>query len=391
MENPFPGMETKVLLQGFHWLSHELNSYWRFIAEKAPAIVRDGFDGIWLPPPSDSLSHEGYLPRKLHCLDSSYGTRDEFTTCIQQLNASGLMPILDIVINHRVGTTHASDFTEPYWPLEAICNDDPVSPGLGEASTGKIFEGGRNINHNSLVVQNSLIEWLLNLKNIGIRGWRFDYVIGYCSSFVKTYIDATQPEFAVGEYWDDLNEQTPCLHRQALIKWIGHAEFRSTAFDMTLKGMLQYAISTEQYQHLVCAEKNPVGLMGTHPQHSVTFIDNHDTGLSSLCGRGQNHWPFPNNALIQGYAYILTHPGIPCVYWLHMYDSELGKDIKRLIAIRKEYGIKSNSHYEMREAKKGLYAAVIDNKLAIKLGSHDWCPGTGELLYSYHNCALWAI
>jgi alpha-amylase len=49
------------------------------------------------------------------------------------------------------------------------------------------------------------------------------------------------------------------------------------------------------------------------PSRAITFIDNHDTG-STL-----NHWPFPNNHLQEGYAYILTHPGTPCVFYDHLY------------------------------------------------------------------------
>lgn len=50
------------------------------------------------------------------------------------------------------------------------------------------------------------------------------------------------------------------------------------------------------------------------PSRAITFIDNHDTG-STL-----NHWPFPSNHLQEGYAYILTHPGTPCVFYDHLYQ-----------------------------------------------------------------------
>ena len=32
---------------------------------------------------------------------------------------------------------------------------------------------------------------------------------------------------------------------------------------------------------------------------------------------------------------------------------------------------------EIREANRGLYAAVIDGRVAVKLGSRDWSPGHG--------------
>lgn len=39
----------------------------------------------------------------------------------------------------------------------------------------------------------------------------------------------------------------------------------------------------------------------------MTFLDNHDTGST------QRHWSFPDENLAMGYAYILTHPGVPCI------------------------------------------------------------------------------
>ena len=32
---------------------------------------------------------------------------------------------------------------------------------------------------------------------------------------------------------------------------------------------------------------------------------------------GQGHWRFPPAHRMVGYAYILTHPGIPCLFWPH--------------------------------------------------------------------------
>ncbi|KAK1681141.1 hypothetical protein QYE76_041989 [Lolium multiflorum] len=45
------------------------------------------------------------------------------------------------------------------------------------------------------------------------------------------------------------------------------------------------------------------------PEKAVTFVDNHDTGST------QGLWPFPADKVMQGYAYILTHPGLPCIIW----------------------------------------------------------------------------
>jgi len=38
---------------------------------------------------------------------------------------------------------------------------------------------------------------------------------------------------------------------------------------------------------------------------------------------------------MQGYAFILTHPGVPCVYWKHYFEWNRGNEIKALVKARK--------------------------------------------------------
>jgi len=51
-----------------------------------------------------------------------------------------------------------------------------------------------------------------------------------------------------------------------------------------------------------------------HPPHvpNPPTLHSHDTG-STL-----NHWPFPSHHLQEGYAYIMLHPGTPCVFVDHL-------------------------------------------------------------------------
>ena len=44
-------------------------------------------------------------------------------------------------------------------------------------------------------------EWLAHLRtHIGYDGWRLDYVRGFHGSHVKDYMEASAPQFAVGEW-----------------------------------------------------------------------------------------------------------------------------------------------------------------------------------------------
>ncbi len=58
------------------------------------------------------------------------------------------------------------------------------------------------------------------------------------------------------------------------------------------------------------------------------------TLISVLAGSTQQHWPFPKEQEECGYAYILTHPGMPCVLWEHYFDYGLKDAISKLIDIR---------------------------------------------------------
>jgi alpha-amylase len=80
-----------------------------------------------------------------------------------------------------------------------------------------------------------------------------------------------------------------------------------------------------------------------------------------------------------GYAYVLTHPGVPCVFWFHYFDggAYTRERIDKLIKVRKDNGLSARGAVDIKEAKAGLYAAIVDGKVALKLGSNDWSPGKG--------------
>ena len=112
-------------------------------------------------------------------------------------------------------------------------------------------------------------------------------------------------------------------------------------------------------------EGKPSGLLGWWSSRAVTFIENHDTGSS------QGHWRFPSGTEMQGYAYILTHPGTPCVFWDHIFEdgwSHLHKPIRDLLAIRKKMDIHYKSDVEIVPLPHGTraYAAKIDDCLYMK-------------------------
>ncbi|MEY4927314.1 MAG: hypothetical protein RI894_1750, partial [Bacteroidota bacterium] len=367
-----------VMMQAFNWNSSTNTTGWYNVVNSKVADMKNGgINTIWLPPPGTSGAREGYLPVEYYNLYSAYGSQAQLQTLIGNLHTNGMKALADIVINHRNGKTSWGDFQNPAWGCWAVCNNDEWTGRCGGNDTGDSYAAARDIDHTNQQVRTDITAWMQWLKGtIGFDGWRYDFVKGYNGYYVKLYNDATQPYFSVGELWDP--------NRQAIQNWIDATQQSSAAFDFATKGILQDALNNNSFGGLN-VNGQAGGLIGWSPARSVTFLDNHDTGSS------QNLWPFPGTKVLQGYAYILTHPGIPMIFWDHYFDWGHKVAIDAMIAVRKNNGITSTSALSIQASTGGLYAAIIDNKVAMKIGSSSWSPtGTGWYLKTYGtDYAIW--
>ncbi|MAZ66946.1 MAG: alpha-amlyase [Kangiellaceae bacterium] len=381
---------SAVLLQGFHWHSHA-SDWYNTIQNNASSVSNLGATHVWFPPASDAASDEGYLPRQLNNLNSKYGTGAQLSAAIGALSANGVKSIADIVVNHRVGSTNWADFTNPTWGSWAVTADDEWGQGTGAWDSGDPYGAARDLDHTNQTVRNDIVDWINNtLKGVGFSGLRFDYSKGYAPGYAGEYADRTNVDFCVGEVWTDLNYNDVDSHRQKLMDFVSGTNGSCGAFDFTTKGLLNQALSFNEYWRLA-NNGAPAGGIGWWPQKMVTFVDNHDTGPSESCGNGQNHWSVPCDKVMQGYAYILTHPGIPTVYWAHVYDWGLYDAVKAIIDVRKAEGITSTSSVDIQAAESDKYAAIIDGKVAVKIGSGAWSPGAGWTVKASGNgYAVWS-
>ena len=383
---PAAGSGYEIILQAFNWESCKHNWY-QVLKEQCSEFAEAGFTALWLPPPTDSVSPQGYLPRDLYCLDSQYGSEADLRELVKAAQSKGLKAIGDIVVNHRCA--HYQDDQGRWnkfggrlaWDKNAICSNNPQFGGTGNLDSGDGYEAAPNIDHTQEFVQKDLVEWLNYMKkSIGFNGWRFDYVKGYAGKFTRAYIDGSVPELAIGEFWDSCDYTEGVLdynqdkHRQRTVDWCDQTGGTSAAFDFTTKGILQEAVGRNERWRLVDAEGRPPGVVGVWPSRAVLFIENHDTG-STL-----GHWPFPYHGLHEGYAYILTHPGTPCVFYDHYYQDDKGlrESIKKLLKIRRQFGIHSRSKVKIVKAVAETYAAVVDDKITVKIGPGDFTPNTGD-------------
>ena len=398
------GYSDVVLLQAFDWLSARRaadrgKSYYRRIEDQIDTIADFGFSHVWLPPPSLSVDEQGYMPVELYNLNASeYGDEAELKSLVSSLRARGISAVCDIVINHRCAT-YSSDNTfvsfadeltpsgrKINWGDYAIVKDDPAFEGTGSNDSGDSIAIAPDLDHENPEIRDALVEWMQWLQTeVGFTSWRFDFVQGYAPKFAREYVEKTVgfENFCVGEFWVgmrwgmgatlDYNQDKP---RRVLMDWLKASNEAMALFDFPTKGILQEAVKRQEFWRLRDSRGGMPGLAGWAPQLAVTFIDNHDSGYP------QNHWPFPQDRLGLGYAYIITHPGIVCVFGDHIWckdehycpSNTLKGEIQALLNCRKLAGICCESTVSIKIAESDLYVASIDDKVVVKLGSRYEVP-----------------
>ncbi len=390
-----------IMLQAFGWDVHTQASVsaegglYNFLKNRTSGYASVGFNVIWLPPPSKSTGGVGYIPTELFNFSQTvYGSETQLRALLTAMNTSSprIHPMADVVVNHRGGTTNWTDFTNPTWDCHSITSTDEANYGTitgyrpcGTADTGEGFNGARDLDHTNLQVQNGVKEYLTRLKGLGFDSWRWDVAKGFSAGYFGDYINSSAPYASVGEYWDG--------NVNALKAWINGTGNRSAAFDFALYyNALQPAINSGNYAALA----GYPGLAGQYgyADKAVTFIDNHDTFVKP------GSFVTSDN-IMKGYAFILTHPGIPCVFFPHYNGGTYSKDgvtvtyasnktaIDKLMAIRRNNGINAYSSVVVSNSGS-FYSATIDNKVVVKIGPGLWNPGTGWVLKtSGTDYAVW--
>ena len=400
-----------VMLQAFYWDSYKTQTatdskYGRtkwIDLIKDTAVINANFDVVWFPPSAGPTGcGVGYSAKQYSVQDSDWGTQNTLKRLINALHAGNTKVLADVVVNHRgSGTTWCNFLTDNFgsygsWTLtqkQIVSNDEcfkntssncynAPSSERGAYDTGDNFDGARDLDHTSEIVQNwakAYTQWLLNEMNYD--GFRYDMTLGFHGRYLSMYNEAAQPYLSVSELWSGIDRQLTHLQE---------TDSNTMIFDFPMKYQLK-GIVEGSYGKL----KNPANsLRGKGcAKYAVTFVDNHDTfergnayGDNQFAGEGCDLSNATIKAhILQAYAYILMMPGVPCVFWPHWqyYKDE----INALIALRKAAGIHSESPVSGELSGQNKYEATIQGhrcKAVLRLGKYR-AEGTPDGYYMAVN------
>lgn len=380
-----PGQCPDVMLQAFYWDSYDATKsttkYGRtkwidhINGTNGSNAVEMGqwFDMIWLPQLSKSTGGMGYLPTDYGNLDGDLGTKRKLEELVGIFHQNGARVIADIVINHacakqgwcNFGTYNFGEYGSFTPDGSYICSTDEMNYDSKAGSckgyaTGGADDGygdeanypdGRDWDHTNPEVRamfKAYLKWLRN--EVKIDGFRYDYCKGYHNSHINEYNRASEAYFSVMEYWDG-NVNT-------LQSRLTDAGWNTTTFDFATKyTAFNDGIAAENYYKLQGA-----GLPGAgKSRYAVTFVDSHDSfqrDNNELCGEG-NSMTLCRDKVLLCNAYMLSMPGVPCVFWPHWVTFK--EEIKKMINARYKTGVHSESSVN-DEAGNGYYKATIYGK-----------------------------
>lgn len=407
-----PAQCPDVMLQGFYWNSNTDNGFgrtkWIDLKNNGNAVeIGKWFDLVWLPPCTKSSGGLGYHPKQYSSLDSDLGTKSNLLAIIDSLHQNGCRVVADIVVNHCDGTTWCT-FNKlnfgtygTFQPTAAwICqtdemNSDPKAEAcLGKATGGNDdgydgeanYAASRDWDHGQQQVRDMVKAYLKWLRyEVGFDGFRYDYCKGFHMSHVNDYNTAAKPYFSVLEYWDG-NVNT-------LQSRLNDAGWNTLTFDFaTYYTALKGGIAAGYYQGCKGA-----GLLGAgKARYACTYVDSHDTfqryPTTDVAGTGDgSSVTSAPDVVLACNAYILSMPGVPCVFWPHWVTFK--PQIKAMINARYKTGVHSESSVS-DEAGNGYYKATItgtNGQIRLLLGPNSGYNNTPSGFTQAAKGTNWAV
>lgn len=365
-----------VMMQAFYWDVEPRHEWWDLINEKLAGWADAGVNRIWIPPASKGQSggySMGYDPAdyfdlgeydQLGTVETRFGSREELDALIAEAHANDIEVIADIVLNHNSGgALEWNPYREKEtWTLfdESHANasgkfnrnyENFYPNSTSPYDEGSLFYEETNLDHNQEYVQNWLWKADYSVANyykneVGFDGWRFDYVLGFEPWVVKEWMDEVGG-FGVAELWDgnpDVLEE--------YIEETGVAVFDFAAFYKMDEAFDRHNDLTYLERHMVWQN---------YPDKAVTFTANHDTEKDT---NEDNNISVEHK--MKAYAFILTHPGYPTIFYSDYENEDFQEDLQQLILINRslatgdmEVLYVDNDEYVMKRSGDGTNPGMI--------------------------------
>lgn len=386
----------RTIFQGFEWYLTYEDRLWEKLAKESDEYKEVGINSIWLPPAykaAGGINDVGYGVYDVYDLGefdqkgtvpTKYGTKDEYINLVNVLKDKNIEVLADIVLNHKMGADETEKVTAKRvnWDnrLEVISDSNEYDvwtkytfpgrngkysdfqwdhscfsgtdvPGNNGGFDLIVFDGkewnpkvsrekgnfdfimGSNIDQRDPKVLNELLNWgTWYLDMVHMDGFRLDAIKSIDYRLFNIWLRNQREHmgkdcFAVGEYWcGDINE---------LEGYLKHCENCMTLFDVVLHFKLYDAchINKDFDMRYVLSDT----LTQRNEEHSVAFVDNHDTQPGQALESWVSDW-FKQ----QAYALVLLH-GIEnaCVFYGDYYgiphnNIEPVKNLKFMIWLRKQ-------------------------------------------------------
>ena len=377
-------MTNQTAMQYFEWYLPSDGQHWNNLAEDAQHLADLGISHVWMPPAFKATNKDdvGYGVYDLFDLGefdqkgtirTKYGLKEEYLNAINQLKNVGIIPMADVVLNHKA----AADKLETFYVVEVDPEDrtkvisEPFEiegwthftfDGRQKAYNdfewhwyhfnGIDFDAKRNKKgiyliqgdnkgwaHNDLVdnengnfdylmfanldyrhpeVIENIYEWAdWFVETTGVQGFRMDAIKHIDYFFMRNFIrDVKEKQgqdfYVFGEFWN-AKEEDNNTYLEKTENRFDLVRLHYNLYDASLKGA-DYDLTTIFEQTLV---KN-------HPEHAVTFVENHDTQRGQALESTVEEWFKPS-----AYALILLRKdGLPCLFYGDYYgiDGEFAQE-----------------------------------------------------------------
>lgn len=364
-------MKNGLMFQAFEWYLSDEGGYYKDMMLKLDDLKEIGVSAIWLPPvyKATGTNDPGYGAYDLFDLGefnqkgsvrTKYGTKEELKTLISEIHKRGMEVYADVVLNHKA----AADYSEKFLAVMVDQNDRTKEVGEVkeiEAWTGFDFPGRDNkysefkwnFNHFSGVdydnlsgvkgiyriigenkgwnlgvskeygnfdylmfadidlahpdVKEELKRWAIwFIDELKLDGFRMDALKHMDSVFVEEFLAHVREVkgddfYVIGEYWiNDLDENH---------SYLDSINYQSDLFDVGLHYNLYSASKSGSRFDLRKIFDDTI--VKTHPQLTVTFVDNHD----SQPGESLESFIEPWFKEIAYGLILLRKEGYPCIFY----------------------------------------------------------------------------